>query len=280
MQADHLLKTSRTASSLSATARRNTAENYRQRLIEEIVREHPQAWQARAAIKDAVQVLRDPEERIHAALHEVRYLATFAMVPPGPGTLVDIGASEVYSAPLRSLKSWTIEPVPVLSMDYETDRLPFADASVDGVLLCEVLEHFTRDPLHCLIEINRILKQGGFLVLTTPNAVSWYAIHRALRHEHPSRWAFYSLDPVKGRNHIHVREYSVAEVEVLLHAAGFDSGCSITKDYGIAPRLQPIAGYSARHRGETIYSRVYKAGAPRKRSVNPPYLTDQAFDGR
>ncbi len=32
----------------------------------------------------------------------------------------------------------------------------------------EVLEHFTADPMFALAELNRVLKPGGFLLLTTP----------------------------------------------------------------------------------------------------------------
>ena len=31
------------------------------------------------------------------------------------------------------------------------------------------MEHLTADPMHMMAEINRILKPGGHLVLTTPN---------------------------------------------------------------------------------------------------------------
>lgn len=254
-----------------------SADQYRHRLLQQICARYRGASAAAGSMRRAIERIVDPEERNHALLHEVRYLATYAMVPDGPGLLVDVGASEIYSVPLRILKSWTVEAIAPLSLDYERDPLPFSDGSVDGVLLCEVIEHFVRDPLHCLIEINRILKTAGFIVLTTPNAVSWYAIHRALRHEHPSRWPFYSIDPVKGRHHIHAREYLVQEVEGLLQAAGFEVARTITYDYGIAPPHPPIPGYSQDNRGETIFSIAHKVGVPRMRSVLPPYVSDEPF---
>jgi SAM-dependent methyltransferase len=259
------------------SARTETAEEYRRELMRRICKRYPGADAAASAISEAIEGIEDPQEREHASLHEVRYLLTSALVPQGPGTLVDVAASEIYSRPLRILKSWMIQPIPALSFDYETEPLPFGDASADGVLFCEVLEHFVRDPLYCLIEINRILKPGGFIVLTTPNAASWYAVHRALRHEHPSRWPYYSLDPIKGRHDIHAREYLVKEVKILLEAAGF-AGIQITTcDYGIAPPFMPIRGYSNADRGETIFSIAYKASRPRKRAVVPPYVTDEPF---
>jgi len=47
-------------------------------------------------------------------------------------------------------------------------QLPFADGTFDIVYSSEVIEH-TPDPLAVLPELNRVLKPGGHLVLSTPN---------------------------------------------------------------------------------------------------------------
>ena len=54
---------------------------------------------------------------------------------------------------------------PDLAWDGET--IPLGDASIDSVLLTEVLEHCPR-PAEVLKEISRVLKNGGFLFLTVP----------------------------------------------------------------------------------------------------------------
>ena len=48
-------------------------------------------------------------------------------------------------------------------------QLPLDSDSFDVVLFLEVLEHVIDDPRHVFSEINRILKHGGYLFLTTPN---------------------------------------------------------------------------------------------------------------
>src|SRR5688572_26501638 len=47
--------------------------------------------------------------------------------------------------------------------------LPFANSSFDKVIMSEVLEHLPSD-IKGLREIRRILKKGGKLILTVPNA--------------------------------------------------------------------------------------------------------------
>ena len=47
--------------------------------------------------------------------------------------------------------------------DAERDIFPYADASFDTVLCCELIEHLSADPMHMMSEINRILKPGGHL---------------------------------------------------------------------------------------------------------------------
>ena len=49
------------------------------------------------------------------------------------------------------------------------EQLPLADASVDVVVLSEVIEHLVRPEL-AVWEIARVLRTGGLLVLTTNNA--------------------------------------------------------------------------------------------------------------
>ncbi len=53
--------------------------------------------------------------------------------------------------------------------DAERDPFPYPDGYFSTILCCELIEHLPNDPMHMMMEINRILKTGGHLVLTTPN---------------------------------------------------------------------------------------------------------------
>jgi SAM-dependent methyltransferase len=49
----------------------------------------------------------------------------------------------------------------------DAQQIPFEDSLFDVVICTELLEH-TKEPLKVLLEINRVLKKGGSLFLTTP----------------------------------------------------------------------------------------------------------------
>jgi SAM-dependent methyltransferase len=57
-------------------------------------------------------------------------------------------------------------------------RLPFPTASFDTVLCLELLEHLYC-PLGILGEFWRVLRPGGELVITTPNAWGWWSVLRS-----------------------------------------------------------------------------------------------------
>jgi len=254
-----------------------SAQGYRARMIKEIIAEHQDAARAYEIISGTIGNMTDIHEREHYYLNEVRHLFTYVMVPNGPGRLIDV--YDTCSEALACLKSWTIEPAiknPQFSL--ERDRLPFDDGSVDGMLLCEVIEHFVMDPMFCLIEINRVLRPGGFIVLSTPNVASWFAVYQALQQRHPFRWPLYGVNAVNRTNSIHAREYLTSEIVLLLEAAGFDDIVITTKDYGITPPYRPIPGFDATHRGETIFCRAYKRTKPLKRFVAQIYVEDKDYE--
>lgn len=51
------------------------------------------------------------------------------------------------------------------------ETLPFRDSAIDAVVASEIIEHIF-DTSRFLDEINRVLKKGGELILTTPNLAS------------------------------------------------------------------------------------------------------------
>ncbi len=54
------------------------------------------------------------------------------------------------------------------AVDLEKDQFPLRDQIFDAAVCLEVLEHLA-DPNNILDEINRTLKSGGYLIISTPN---------------------------------------------------------------------------------------------------------------
>jgi len=58
-------------------------------------------------------------------------------------------------------------------LNVERDRLPFADGSVDVVVMNQVLEH-TKEIFFIFSEVSRILKPGGLFLVGFPNLAAWH----------------------------------------------------------------------------------------------------------
>jgi len=113
----------------------------------------------------------------------------------------------VLAAPTApcSQRSWSIYTT---TSDLERDELGVSGA--DCAVFTEVLEHlhYYYVPL-VLSKINKALKLGGILVLTTPNVASLFRRLRLLL----------GIQPIY---RYHVREYTMSEVLTLLREAGFE----------------------------------------------------------
>src|ERR1700687_2543135 len=61
-----------------------------------------------------------------------------------------------------------IEPAPSVDVVGDARHMPFSDASMDVVLITQVLEHIP-EPIAVIGEIRRVLKPGGTLLLSVPS---------------------------------------------------------------------------------------------------------------
>jgi len=109
--------------------------------------------------------------------------------------------------------------VDVRSLDFwPAAKLPFDDGSFDVATILDVVEHLPGSPLALLVEIRRVLKPGGRIVLSGPNAAKLTSRLKLLGGRHPhipfDAW-------VQGPYYSHYREYTPAEYGELLARAGF-----------------------------------------------------------
>jgi len=145
----------------------------------------------------------------------LRYLAV-----PGKGRMLDVGCSDGYVLKVAEELGWNAEGV-----DFDPQAVAYAtrkglkarlgrladqhlpDDSFDLVLMSHVIEH-VHHPVATLDEIRRVLRPGGMLVVTTPNADSW-------GHRHFGRF-WRGLEPPR-----HLNIFTAANLLELASQAGF-----------------------------------------------------------
>jgi SAM-dependent methyltransferase len=195
-----------------------------------------------------------------------RFSETFQRIAP----LLRAGQSVLEIGGISRIAEFLRDGCGLMVSEYTKElREPFVlpSEAFDLILMLEVLEHLNDrhsydSPIEevaqftasgakqCLSEAFRVLRRGGYLVLTTPNATSIDAVGRILRKTHP-----FGYPP-------HVREYAPAEVEAMAKATGFTVEVSRTFFAWNEPPgdsrehlLQSISslGYDKSDRGDDAY---------------------------
>jgi glycosyltransferase involved in cell wall biosynthesis/SAM-dependent methyltransferase len=234
--------------------------------------------------------------RSYVETHITRLVKTLEITPRGgpsdrilemgaymqitPSLQTKLGYGEVRGCYFGTLgevdhKSVTAEDGEVFTCDVELfnaekDPFPYPRDYFSTVLCCELIEHLAEDPMHMMAEINRVLKTGGHLVLTTPNISSMRALSAILQGYHPGFFPAYIRPAKEGEEPEarHNREYTPREIHHLLTGSGFEVTLLETGEFLDVP--QPELGW-IRHlldryklstdlRGDGIYAVGRKTG--------------------
>jgi glycosyltransferase involved in cell wall biosynthesis/SAM-dependent methyltransferase len=240
------------------------------------------------------------ESQSYLDTHLTRLVKTLEITPPGgrEDRILEMGAYLQITPALRSKLGYgcvrgcyygpagRVDHRTVVSAEGETfecvidlfnaekDPFPYADGHFSTVLCCELIEHLTEDPMHLMSEVNRIVKPGGHLVLTTPNIASLHGIAAVLEGYHPGIFTAYIRPHAEGEVEArHNREYAPKEIQRLLENSGFSVTLIETGPFRQTPRpeegwvLNLLEKFELPRdlRGDDIYVVGRKTGAVRER---------------
>ena len=122
------------------------------------------------------------------ARRQAQMLAAVLAGRPGQQRIVDVGCGEgsatylvkrldpgnvVIGIDWSAMALTRARARGVLAVQGGIDSLPLPDASVDVVIMSELIEHLV-DTDAAAEEARRVLRPGGTLLLSTPNLAAWY----------------------------------------------------------------------------------------------------------
>lgn len=180
--------------------------------------------------------LTSQEERTYFLIHEARYRYILKQIQILSAEhklkILDVGCYPYHlgaALELMGHEVWGIssthEPIKntkVYILNIETDKFPYKDNTFDLVLCSEVVEHLPHSPMPAIREMYRVARQGGHVLITTPN------INRSINQGKMllGRSPMYSIDAFlenegKGSNlyHRHNREFTLRELTILVKKA-------------------------------------------------------------
>lgn len=166
------------------------------------------------------------------------------------------GGPAEKSMSLRHSRTGEEIPFRMRNVDVERRRLPYEDGSIDVALCCELIEHLREDPLHMLVELHRVLRWGGLLILTTPNIASAHSVGALLGGSSPYIYGQYNLRHPADR---HAREYTPQDIRIAMESAGFEVEKMLTRDIWHQTNDQLLAqldrtGVPRELRGDNIFA--------------------------
>lgn len=130
----------------------------------------------------------------------------------------------------------------------DAEAIPYPDAQFT-VAVCTNSFHHYSDPVRALVEIRRVLRPGGRLVLVDPDRAGCLWV-----------WGWDRVLRLAERSH--VRYYTAPEIQRLLRAAGFDSVALLASEHG-----------HFRHGKVAWASSIIRAEAPRPPRATTPQET-------
>lgn len=180
--------------------------------------------------RDQLEYIEMHADRLRDTLTIVRHLM------PAGGQLLDYCATGFFRRAVDDLLGGVVQ-TSIAGVNFELDHYvaKYGEARYDLCLNTEVLEHLLYDPAHMVHSINRMLKVGGHLLLSTPNALSTANALQLMNGHAPTVWNQVT-SASKQYYERHNRDWTPFEVERILHEHGFEVLESFTRDYYASTR--------------------------------------------
>jgi SAM-dependent methyltransferase len=178
------------------------------------------------------------------ATNPARHVAVFSEILehlPEGGTFIDIGTGDGIT-PRMALKlgagrvividserlsgTGDVEKLSGLAVEavlatVGEEPVPLPTGTADVIFAGDVVEHLPHTPRPFMLELNRLLRPGGWLVLDTPNAVSLRTRLKMLMGV--SNWTALEGIYAPDRNIYHHKEYTLDELRALFEWSAFET---------------------------------------------------------
>lgn len=156
--------------------------------------------------------------------------------------------------------------------------LELEESSVDIVLMCEVLEHFTFNPIIYFKEIYRILKPGGRIIITTPNVNYFKKLQNQFERIQTGSGVGIEVASIlrDGTHGHHWKEWSFAEIRELFELLTPDFVICAHKfislyDYEPAPLNFPFVAIGTEINFDNLFVMVELTTKENPISITPPW---------
>ncbi len=162
----------------------------------------------------------------------------------------------------------------LFNLDIEKECFPLSEPAYDLVLAPEILEHMAIDPMGFFWELNRITKENGRLIVTTPNVASAENIFRILWRQVPNPYYYYRSGRHSDRHNL---EYGPDLLKQSMECAGFAVERIWTKNCWTQERPEIIEmikanGFPTELREDNLFIQGVKVSEPHERF--PKFLYD------